>query len=71
MSALQLTAQMYHIVTPSVSGTYFNVRIQLNQSEGHAALYCNPSWGGQPDPDSQIAFAGNAVWETGTPLQAV
>lgn len=68
---VQLTAQMYHIVTPNVSGTYFNVRIQVNQSEGHAAFYCNPSWGGQPDSENHIAFAGNAVWETGIVLQAV
>ena len=68
---LQTTTRIYHIVTPRVAGTYFNVRIQINQSEGHVGFYYNPSWGGQPDADSDIAFAGNAVWGTGMLLRTV
>ena len=68
---MQVTAKLYHIVTPTMAGTYFNVRIQINQSEGHVGFYYNPSWGGQPDADSDIAFAGNAVWETGMLLRTV
>lgn len=58
------TAQTYRIVTPQASGVYYNVRIQLNQTAGHVGFYCNPSWGGQPDADSDVAQPGNAVWQT-------
>lgn len=66
---VQATAQVYRIVTPQSSGLYYNVRIQLNQSEGHAGFYCNPSWGGQPNSESDIAQPGNAVWQTGVQQQ--
>ncbi|KAL0054583.1 hypothetical protein WJX82_011192 [Trebouxia sp. C0006] len=58
------TAQMYRIITPNPSGVYYNVRIQVNQTEGHVGFYCNPSWGGQPQTGSTIAQSGNAVWQT-------
>ena len=66
VQCLQATAQTYRIVTPQASGVYYNVRIQVNQTTGHVGFYCNPSWGGQPDTDSDIAQPGNAVWQTGT-----
>lgn len=64
-ACLQATAQMYRIIAPNPSGVYYNVRIQVNQTEGHVGFYCNPSWGGQPQTGSTIAQSGNAVWQTG------
>lgn len=64
---MQATAQQYVITTPNVSGTYFNVRIQLEQTEGHVGFYCNPQWGGQPEAGDTIASRNNAIWQTGAP----
>lgn len=60
-----MTLQRYNIIPPVLLGVYYNVRIQLESSQGHAAFYCNPSWGGQPDESNTIAQPKNAVWETG------
>lgn len=62
---MQVTLQAYRIIPPVLSGVNFNVRIQLESSEGHVGFYCNPSWGGQPDESSTIAQSKNAVWYTG------
>ena len=69
--AVQVTLQVYRIVPPVLPGVSYNVRIQLETSQGHAAFYCNPSWGGQPDESNTIAQPKNAVWETGAmaPMQ--
>lgn len=63
--AVQVTLQTYRIIPPVLSGVFYNVRIQLESSSGHASFYCNPSWGGQPDETNTIAQPQNAVWETG------
>lgn len=63
--AMQVTLQTYRIIPPVLSGVNYNVRIQLESSEGHAGFYCNPSWGGQPDESSTIAQPKNAIWYTG------
>ncbi|KAL3156343.1 hypothetical protein ABBQ38_000661 [Trebouxia sp. C0009 RCD-2024] len=60
----EVTLQRYNIIPPVLLGVYYNVRIQLESSQGHAAFYCNPSWGGQPDESNTIAQPKNAVWET-------
>lgn len=59
------TGQQYTITTPPVTGAYYNVRIQLNQTLGHVGFYCNPSWGGQPNQANTVAQLGNSVWQTG------
>ena len=64
-TTLQATGQQYTITTPPVTGAYYNVRIQLNQSLGHVGFYCNPGWGGQPNQANTVAQLGNSVWQTG------
>lgn len=63
--AVQVTLQIYNIIPPVLLGVYYNVRIQLESTQGLAGFYCNPSWGGQPDETNTIAQPKNAVWETG------
>ncbi|KAL3132029.1 hypothetical protein ABBQ32_008648 [Trebouxia sp. C0010 RCD-2024] len=60
----EVTLQIYNIIPPVLLGVYYNVRIQLESTQGLAGFYCNPSWGGQPDETNTIAQPKNAVWET-------